>query len=85
MHTVTGAGAGAAQQHQSLRRLLECFLFSGHPFQPTGERSVGASCDRNQVLDDVLTVRGLAAATLSQQHNGLILARRQQVPIGSLC
>ncbi len=57
---------------------------SSDPFQPTGECFVGAASDGEQVLDDVLTVGGLATATLAQQDNGLVLASGQEVPIGSL-
>ncbi len=53
-------------------------------FQHTGECLVSASCYVEQVLNDVLTVGGLAAATLAQQYDGLILASGQEVPIGSL-
>lgn len=52
--------------------------------QPTGECFVGAASNGEQVLDDVLTIGGLATATLAQQDNGLILASGQEVPIGSL-
>lgn len=31
-----------------------------------------------------MTVGGLAAATLPQQHDGLVLTRGQQVPVGRL-
>lgn len=54
------------------------------PFQPTGECFVGAASNGEQVLDDVLTVGGLATTTLAQQDNGLVLASGQEVPIGSL-
>jgi len=54
------------------------------PFQPTGECFVGAASNGDQVLDDVLTVGGLATSTLAQQDDGLILSSGQQVPIGSL-
>ena len=56
-----------------------------YPFQPTGECLVGASSNSNQILDDMLTVGGLATSTLAKQNNGLILASGQEVPICSLC
>lgn len=53
-------------------------------FQPTGEGFVGAASNADQVLDDVLTVCSLAASTLAQQDNGLILTSGQEVPISRL-
>lgn len=60
------------------------FEFFLGPFKPTGEGFVGAASYGEQVLDDVLTVGGLATTTLSQQDDGLILSTSQEVPICSL-
>lgn len=67
-------------------RVKDCTLFRSYlcPIQPTGEGFVGAASDGNEVLDDVLAVGGLAATTLAQQDDGLILASGQEVPISSL-
>lgn len=53
-------------------------------FQLTGECFVGAASNGKQVLDDMLTVGGLATAALAQQDNGLILTSGQQAPVSSL-
>lgn len=66
--------------HQPQRYTALCLNSLG----PTGECFVGAASNGEQVLDDVLTVGGLATPTLAQQDNGLILASGQEVPIGSL-
>lgn len=55
-----------------------------NPIQLTGEGFVGAASNSNKILDDVLTVGGLATTTLAQQDDGLIQASGQEVSVSSL-
>ena len=50
----------------------------------TREDFPSAPSDRHQILDQVLAVGGLAAAGLSQQHDGLVLTGGEQVAIRRL-
>lgn len=51
----------------------------------TREYFACAACNRDQILEQVLAVGGLAAARLAQQHDGLILSCGEKVAIGRLC
>lgn len=50
----------------------------------TREDLARAAGDGDQILQQVLTVGGLAAAGLSQQHDGLVLAGGEQVTVRRL-
>lgn len=70
--------------YSNLHKILIILIVNLDPFQPTGEGFVGAASNSNEILDDVLTVGGLATTTLAQQDNGLILASCQEVSVCSL-